>query len=92
MITKSNGRTEFKTDTSEFQQVHFPKTDLTDRTFGIISPKIYSDAANVQPPPVQSVATGPQDAARNNESREHAAFKDSRCADVVSDWAVRYQM
>ena len=45
VITKSNGRTEFKTDTSEFQQVHFPKTDLTDRTFGIISPKIYSDIA-----------------------------------------------
>lgn len=29
----------------EFQQVHFPKTDLTDRIFGIITPKIHSDIA-----------------------------------------------
>ncbi|MBO0350740.1 RNA-directed DNA polymerase [Phormidium pseudopriestleyi FRX01] len=29
----------------EFQQVHFPKTDLTDRIFGIIAPTIHSDIA-----------------------------------------------
>jgi len=40
---KNNGKTEFKTDIYEFQQVHFPKTDWTDRTFGIINPKIHSD-------------------------------------------------
>jgi hypothetical protein len=43
--TKNNGRTEFQPDISEFQQVHFPKTNLTDRTFGIINPKIHSDIA-----------------------------------------------
>lgn len=42
---KNNGKTEFKPDISEFQQVHFPKTDLTDRTFGIINPKIHYDIA-----------------------------------------------
>lgn len=42
---KRNGRTEFQPDISEFQQVHFPKTNLTDRTFGIINPKIHSDIA-----------------------------------------------
>src|SRR6185437_1996930 len=26
----------------EYLQVHFPKTELTDRTFGIIHPKIHS--------------------------------------------------
>ena len=41
----SNGRTEFKPEIHEFQQIHFPKTDLTDRTFGIINPKIHSDIA-----------------------------------------------
>ncbi len=30
---------------SEFQQVHFPKTELTDRTFGIIDPEIHADIA-----------------------------------------------
>ena len=43
--TKNNGKTEFKPKISEFQQVHFPKTNLTDRTFGIIHPKIHSDIA-----------------------------------------------
>ena len=43
--TKSKNKTEFKPDISEFQQVHFPKTNLTDRTFGIINPKIHSDIA-----------------------------------------------
>jgi hypothetical protein len=38
-------KTKFKPDPSEFQQVHFPKTNLTDRTFGIIHPKIHSDIA-----------------------------------------------
>lgn len=35
----------FNPTASEFQQVHFPKTELTDRTFGIIEPKIHSDIA-----------------------------------------------
>jgi hypothetical protein len=35
----------FKPKISEFQQVHFPKTELTDRTFGIIDPEIHSDIA-----------------------------------------------
>lgn len=45
VTTRSKGRTEFQPDISEFQQVHFPKTNLTDRTFGIINPKIHSDIA-----------------------------------------------
>lgn len=44
-VTTKNGKTKFKPAISEFQQVHFPKTDLTDRTFGIINPKIHSDIA-----------------------------------------------
>jgi hypothetical protein len=44
-ITKNNGKTDLKPDISEFQQVHFPKTNLTDRTFGILNPKIHSDIA-----------------------------------------------
>jgi hypothetical protein len=43
--TNARNKTEFKPDISEFQQVHFPKTNLTDRTFGIIHPKIHSDIA-----------------------------------------------
>jgi Reverse transcriptase (RNA-dependent DNA polymerase) len=42
---KSKNRTGLNPDISEFQQVHFPKTNLTDRTFGIINPKIHSDIA-----------------------------------------------
>ncbi|MHC5715312.1 MAG: hypothetical protein ACYTX0_25005, partial [Nostoc sp.] len=42
---EKNGKQEFKPKTSEFQQVHFPKTELTDRTFGIIDPEIHSDIA-----------------------------------------------
>lgn len=30
---------------TEYVRVHFPKTDLTDRTFGIIDPKIHNDIA-----------------------------------------------
>jgi hypothetical protein len=30
---------------TEYQQVHFPKTDYTDRTFGVIDPEINSDIA-----------------------------------------------
>ncbi|PPT05048.1 hypothetical protein CKA32_001938 [Geitlerinema sp. FC II] len=39
------GKTSFNPDISIFQEVHFPKTNLTDRTFGIIDPKIHSDIA-----------------------------------------------
>lgn len=30
---------------TEYQQVHFPKTDYTDRTFGVIDPELHSDLA-----------------------------------------------
>lgn len=30
---------------TEYQQVHFPKTDYTDRTFGVIDPELNSDIA-----------------------------------------------
>ena len=43
--TKKNGRIEFKPKIYEFEQVNFPKTDWTDRKFGIVHPKIHSDIA-----------------------------------------------
>lgn len=43
--TNSTNKIELKPDISEFQQIHFPKTNLTDRTFGIINPRIHSDIA-----------------------------------------------
>lgn len=42
---QKKGRTKFQPALHEVQQIHFPKTDLTDRTFGIIHPKIHSDIA-----------------------------------------------
>lgn len=36
----------FKPPIREYQQVHFPKTDLTDRTFGFIDPELHSDMAS----------------------------------------------
>jgi Reverse transcriptase (RNA-dependent DNA polymerase) len=42
-VTK-NGNA-FKPDRTECVQVHFPKTELTDRTFGIIHPRIHNDIA-----------------------------------------------
>jgi len=36
----------FKPPTSQLCEVHFPKTELTDQTFGTIDPKIHSDIAN----------------------------------------------
>lgn len=38
-------KTKYKPKVSEYQQVHFPKTDLTDRTFGVIDPELHSDIA-----------------------------------------------
>jgi Reverse transcriptase (RNA-dependent DNA polymerase) len=35
----------FQPRLTEYQQVHFPKTDYTDRTFGFIDPEINSDIA-----------------------------------------------
>ena len=35
----------FSPKITEYQQVHFPKTDYTDRTFGIIDPELNSDIA-----------------------------------------------
>ena len=43
--TNKNGRIEFKPKIYELEQVNFPKTDWTDRTFGIIHPEIHSDIA-----------------------------------------------
>ena len=40
-------KTEFKPILSEIQQVNFPKTDFTDRTFGIIDPAIHSDISYI---------------------------------------------
>ena len=39
--TKKN----YKPPIHEYIQVHFPKTELTDRTFGIIEPELHSDIA-----------------------------------------------
>ena len=35
----------FKLDSKETYNVHFPKTDLTDRTFGIMDPALHNDIA-----------------------------------------------
>lgn len=35
----------FNPRVTEFKQVHFPKTDYTDRTFGVIDPELNSDIA-----------------------------------------------
>jgi hypothetical protein len=44
-VTDSSGNTKYKfeLEKSELVTVSFPKTQLTDRTFGIINPKIYHD-------------------------------------------------
>jgi hypothetical protein len=39
--TKNN----YKPPIHEYIQVHFPKTELTDRTFGVIEPELHSDIA-----------------------------------------------
>src|SRR5258706_10363560 len=39
-------QTKFRPSIAEYLQVHFPKTELTDRTFGIIHPEIHSDIAH----------------------------------------------
>jgi hypothetical protein len=36
----------FEPRVTEYQEVHFPKTDYTDRTFGIIDPELHSDLAS----------------------------------------------
>ena len=36
----------FNPPVREYQQVHFPKTDYTDRTFGVIDPELHSDLAH----------------------------------------------
>jgi hypothetical protein len=36
-------RKKFSPPLREYLQVHFPKTELTDRTFGIIDPELHSD-------------------------------------------------
>ena len=38
-------RKKFIPRVTEYQQVHFPKTDYTDRTFGVIDPELHSDLA-----------------------------------------------
>lgn len=43
-IKKKNGKkTEFKPECTECVKVHYPKSELTDRTFGIIDPYIHND-------------------------------------------------
>ncbi len=37
----------YKPKITEYQQVHFPKTDFTDRTFGFIDPELHSDIAYI---------------------------------------------
>jgi hypothetical protein len=41
----SHTKKKFSPRTTEYIQVHFPKTEVTDRTFGIIHPDIHSDIA-----------------------------------------------
>ncbi len=41
--TKKNGQKEFKPTISEIITISFPKSHLTERSFGIIDPKIYHD-------------------------------------------------
>ncbi len=42
-ITKTKNGTNFKPKISELLKVHFPKTELTDRVFGVIDPEIHND-------------------------------------------------
>lgn len=42
-IRRTSRRTEYKPNLEELIKVSFPKSKLTDRTFGIIHPKIYHD-------------------------------------------------
>jgi hypothetical protein len=42
-VTEKNGRQYFNVDKSDLVSISFPKTKFTDRTFGIIEPKIYHD-------------------------------------------------
>lgn len=41
---KKKGKT-FEVPTSEFVKVHFPKSELTDRVFGVMAPEIHNDIA-----------------------------------------------
>lgn len=44
-VTKTKKGTTFSPTRTEYARVHFPKTDLTDRVFGIIHPEIHNDIA-----------------------------------------------
>jgi len=44
-IKKTSKGSEFKPDRTECVPVHFPKSEFTDRTFGIMHPKIHLDIA-----------------------------------------------
>lgn len=44
VVTTKKG-TDYKVDVCELIKVHFPKTDLTDRVFGIMDPYIHNDIA-----------------------------------------------
>jgi len=44
-IKKTSKSSEFKPDRTECVPVHFPKSEFTDRTFGIMHPKIHHDIA-----------------------------------------------
>lgn len=41
----AHSKNTFRPPVSEYLQVHFPKTELTDRTFGVCDPQIHSDIA-----------------------------------------------
>ena len=40
-----NNKNKYKPDISQLCELYFPKSELTDRTFGIINPKIHNDIA-----------------------------------------------
>jgi hypothetical protein len=44
-VTKTRKKTEYVPTRTECVRVHFPKSELTDRTFGIIHPHIHNDIA-----------------------------------------------
>ncbi len=42
-----HSKSSYKPKITDLQDVHFPKTDLADRTFGIMDPEIHSDIAHI---------------------------------------------
>ncbi len=44
-IQRTRKGTQFRPPRTEYIKIHFPKTELTDRTFGVIHPEIHNDIA-----------------------------------------------